>query len=174
MTHHSSEEYNLSTALRQGAIQNFVSFSFYIPLAIFIPVPLFIVHKQINTIYQFWIHTKLIKKLPFGLEYVLNTPSHHRIHHAVNIKYLDKNYGGTLIIFDRIFGTFVEEEEEPIYGISTKLDTWNIFVHQFYQFYEIYLVFLKTNGILNKFRVLLDFGPFYNFKVKNILQKKRY
>jgi sterol desaturase/sphingolipid hydroxylase (fatty acid hydroxylase superfamily) len=69
-------------------------------------------HSEINTLYQFWIHTQTIGKFPFILEYIFNTPSHHRVHHGCNPQYIDKNYGGTLIIFDRIFGTFEPEKEE--------------------------------------------------------------
>ena len=80
--------------------------------------------SSFDTLYQFWIHTRLIGKLG-PLEWVLNTPSHHRVHHGRNPKYLDKNYAGTLIIWDRMFGTFKEEEEEPVYGLTKPLDSWN-------------------------------------------------
>lgn len=126
VVHHQSEEYNLSVALRQGAFQKFGSFLFYLPLAFigFNPV-MFIVVSQFQTLYQFWIHTKTINRLPAPLEYVLNTPSHHRVHHGRNPKYIDKNHGGTLIIWDRLFGTFQAEEEEVVYGITKPLRTWN-------------------------------------------------
>ena len=126
VVHHQSEEYNLSVALRQGAFQKFGSFLFYLPLALlgFNPV-LFIVVSQFQTLYQFWIHTKTIKLLPAPIEYIFNTPSHHRVHHGRNPKYIDKNHGGTLIIWDRLFGTFQKEEEEVIYGITKPLNTWN-------------------------------------------------
>jgi len=126
VVHHQSEEYNLSVALRQGAFQKFGSFLFYLPLAFlgFNPV-LFIVISQFQTLYQFWIHTKTIKLLPAPFEYIFNTPSHHRVHHGRNPKYIDKNHGGTLIIWDRLFGTFQKEEEEVIYGITKPLNTWN-------------------------------------------------
>ncbi len=124
--HHQSEEYNLSVALRQGWIQSFFSASFYLPLALigFHPI-LFIIINQFQTLYQFWIHTKTINKLPAPFEYVFNTPSHHRVHHGVNPKYIDKNHGGTLIIFDRLFGTFQAEEEEVVYGITSQPKSWN-------------------------------------------------
>ncbi len=126
VVHHQSEEYNLSVALRQGWIQAFFSTSFYLPLAFlgFHPVA-FVVINQLQTLYQFWIHTKTIDKLPAPFEYVMNTPSHHRVHHGVNPKYIDRNHGGTLIIFDRIFGTFQAEEEEVVYGITTQPKSWN-------------------------------------------------
>lgn len=125
VVHHQSEEYNLSVALRQGWFQKFFSFIFYLPLAIvgFSPVQ-FLLVSSLVTLYQFWIHTKNINKMGV-LEYVLNTPSHHRVHHGVNPKYIDKNHAGTLIIWDRMFGTFQEEEEEPVYGITHPINTWD-------------------------------------------------
>ncbi len=126
VVHHQSEEYNLSVALRQGWVQNFFSNIFYLPLAIigFNPI-LFITINSFQTLYQFWIHTKTINRLPKPIEYVFNTPSHHRVHHGVNPKYIDRNHGGTLIIFDRIFGTFQAEEEEVVYGITQQPHSWN-------------------------------------------------
>lgn len=112
--HHSSEEFNFFTALRQGILFGYLVPIFYLPFAFFFPVKLFAAHKGINTLYQFWIHTKLIGKLPAPIEYIFvdsylnlkmahcqNTPSHHRAHHGRNPQYIDKNFGGTLIIFDR-------------------------------------------------------------------------
>ena len=126
IVHHQSEEYNLSVALRQSAFQGFVSMAFYFPLALvgFNPIS-FVTISAFQTLYQFWIHTKAIKKMPAWFEYIFNTPSHHRVHHGRNPKYIDKNHGGTLIIFDRIFGTFQEEEEEVIYGVTKPLASWN-------------------------------------------------
>ncbi|MCL4146500.1 UNVERIFIED_CONTAM: hypothetical protein GTU68_010450 [Idotea baltica] len=99
IVHHQSEEYNLSVALRQSSLQ--------------------------STLYQFWIHTKTIDKMPVWFEYIFNTPSHHRVHHGRNPKYIDRNHGGTLIIFDRLFGTFQAEEEEVVYGVTKNLNSWN-------------------------------------------------
>ncbi|MFN8260947.1 MAG: sterol desaturase family protein [Chitinophagales bacterium] len=132
VVHHQSEEYNLSVALRQSATQVFGSFWFYLPLAFvgFDPVS-FIIVAQIQTLYQFWIHTRLIDKMPAWFEFIFNTPSHHRVHHGVNPKYIDKNHGGTFIIYDRIFGTFQKEEEEVHYGITSQLKSWNIAVANF-------------------------------------------
>ncbi len=126
VVHHSSEEYNLPVALRQSALHGLMSWVFYIPLA-FIGVPwrMFVATNALNLVYQFWIHTRAVGKLsPLG-ELVLNTPSHHRVHHGVNPKYQDKNYAGVFIVFDRWFGTFVPEEEEPVYGITKPLKSWN-------------------------------------------------
>ncbi len=126
IVHHQSEEYNLSVALRQSSLQGFVSMIFYLPLAVigFNPVS-FVTINAFQTLYQFWIHTKTIHKLPAWIEFVFNTPSHHRVHHGRNPKYIDKNHGGTLIIFDRLFGTFQAEEEEVVYGVTKPLASWN-------------------------------------------------
>lgn len=126
VVHHSSEEYNLSVALRQSWFHNALAFILFLPLPFlgFDPA-VFFVAGAIHTLYQFWIHTKLIGKLPRWIEFWLNTPSHHRVHHGVNPKYIDKNHAGVLIIWDRLFGTFQAEEEEVVYGITTPLKSWN-------------------------------------------------
>lgn len=126
IVHHQSEDYNFSVALRQSSLQGFISMIFYLPLALvgFNPIA-FVTINAFQTLYQFWIHTKTINKLHPAVEYVFNTPSHHRVHHGRNPKYIDKNHGGTLIIFDRIFGTFQEEDEEVIYGVTKPLASWN-------------------------------------------------
>ena len=125
IVHHQSEEYNLAVALRQGAFQGAFSWVFYLPLALLgFPPLMFLTLSSANTLYQFWIHTRLVGKLG-PLEWVLNTPSHHRVHHGRNPKYIDKNHAGTLIIWDRMFGTFAGEEDEPVYGITTPLKSWN-------------------------------------------------
>ncbi len=123
--HHQSEEYNLSVALRQGSFQSFFSWMFYLPLALLgFPPLVFITCSALNTLYQFWIHTRLIGKLG-PIEWIFNTPSHHRVHHGRNPRYIDRNHAGTLIIWDRIFGTFVEETDEPVYGIVKPLRSVN-------------------------------------------------
>lgn len=126
VVHHQSEEYNLTVALRQAWIQGVFSSAFYLPLAFagFDPIA-FVTVSSFQTLYQFWIHTKAIDKMPKWFEYVFNTPSHHRVHHGVNPKYIDRNHGGTLILFDRIFGTFQVEEEEVVYGITAQPHSWN-------------------------------------------------
>lgn len=126
VVHHSSNQYNLSVAVRQSWFSGIAHWVFYLPVA-FLGFPLwaFVTMHGLNLIYQFWIHTKIVGKLPCVFEYVLNTPSHHRVHHGVNDQYLDKNYAGIFIIWDRIFGTFVEESEEVRYGITTPLTSYN-------------------------------------------------
>ncbi len=125
VVHHQSEEYNLAVALRQGALQGWFSWAFYLPLALLgFPPLMFLAVSSFNTLYQFWIHTRVIGRLG-PLEWVLNTPSNHRVHHGRNPKYIDRNHGGTLIVWDRLFGTYQGEEEEPAYGITTPLRSWN-------------------------------------------------
>ncbi len=125
IVHHSSEEFNLSVALRQGALQSLFSFPFYLPLAwLGFPPLVFLACSSFDTLYQFWIHTRAIGRLG-PLEWVLNTPSHHRVHHGCDAKYIDRNYAGTLIVWDRLFGSFQPEEEEPTYGITKPLRSWN-------------------------------------------------
>lgn len=126
--HHTSQHYNLSTALRQSWTSPFSArFIFRMPLFLIGFEPAMILFSAgVNLVYQFWIHTEAIGKLG-PLEWVLNTPSHHRVHHATNARYLDSNYAGALIIWDRWFGSFVEEEESdpPHYGIIRNLATYN-------------------------------------------------
>lgn len=123
--HHSSEEFNTAVGLRQSVFQGF-SFFFYLPMALVIPPSLFITHHQFNLLYQFWIHTEAVRTLG-PLEYIFNTPQHHRVHHGSNIWCLDKNYGGVLIIWDRLFGTFAGEkkDEEIIYGLVVNKPSFN-------------------------------------------------
>jgi alkylglycerol monooxygenase len=126
VVHHQSEEYNLSVALRQSSLQVVWTFGFSLPIAFlgFRTID-FALISALNTLYQFWIHTETIKKLPRWIELIFNTPSHHRVHHGRNPKYIDKNHAGFLIIWDKIFGTFQQEEERPIYGITKPIKSWN-------------------------------------------------
>jgi sterol desaturase/sphingolipid hydroxylase (fatty acid hydroxylase superfamily) len=125
VVHHQSEEYNLAVALRQSSFQGLFSFWFYLPMALlgFSPVMLATV-SSINLLYQFWVHTRLIRRLG-PLEWVFNAPAHHRVHHGRNPKYLDKNYAGVFIVWDRLYGTFQDEEEEVVYGVTEPLNDWN-------------------------------------------------
>jgi alkylglycerol monooxygenase len=129
VAHHQSEDYNLSTALRQTSTGFLLGWVFFLPLFLLgVPIEVYITVASINLIYQFWVHTEHVPKLGW-LEWILITPSNHRVHHAQNDHYLDRNYGGFFIIWDRLFGTFQEElEEEPcIYGIRGALHTFNPF-----------------------------------------------
>lgn len=125
IAHHQSEEFNLSVALRQGVFQGFFFNIFYLPLALLgFPPAVYVTCSAFNTLYQFWIHTRLIGKLG-PIEWIMNTPSHHRVHHGRDPKYIDRNHAGVFIIWDRLFGTFQEEEEEPNYGLVSPLQSWN-------------------------------------------------
>lgn len=120
--HHSGEDFNLATALRQGILQAWFSWMWFMPMTLFIPPTSFAVHRQLNTLYQFWIHTTLVGWLG-PLEYVLNTPSHHRMHHRPPG---NRNYAGVLIIWDRMFGTFeCEEEQIDFYGLAKQVKAFD-------------------------------------------------
>jgi len=125
--HHQSEEYNLSTALRQTSTGFLLSWIFYLPMAVFgVPLLVFVSVAALNLLYQFWVHTRHIPKLGW-FEWFFVTPSNHRAHHAQNALYMDRNYGGVFIIWDRLFGSFQEEDDnEPvIFGVTTPLASWN-------------------------------------------------
>jgi alkylglycerol monooxygenase len=127
VVHHQSEDYNLSTALRQTSSGPILGWIFYVPMALLgYPVEVFAALALIDLLYQFWVHTQQIDKLGW-LDRVFVTPSNHRVHHGVNDIYLDKNYGGILILWDRLFGSFIEErEQEPVvYGTRSPLRSWN-------------------------------------------------
>jgi sterol desaturase/sphingolipid hydroxylase (fatty acid hydroxylase superfamily) len=127
--HHQSEEYNLSTALRQTSTGFLFGWIFYLPLFVIgFPLEVLVTVNAANLIYQFWVHTRLIGRLG-PLEQVLMTPSHHRVHHAQNERYIDKNYGGMFIVWDRLFGTYEpESDDEPvIFGVRKPLVSWNPF-----------------------------------------------
>jgi sterol desaturase/sphingolipid hydroxylase (fatty acid hydroxylase superfamily) len=159
--HHSSQHFNLSTALRQPVTGAFTpGFVFRVPLFLMgFPVPMLAFVHGLNLVYQFWIHTEAIGRCPAWFEAVFNTPSHHRVHHATNARYLDSNYAGVFIIWDRLFGTFVSEDtaERPRYGIVRNLATFNplrIAAHEWF----------AVAGDLRKARSLRDaagfvFGP---------------
>lgn len=127
VAHHQSEEYNLTTALRQTSMSFLLSWLFYIPCFLLgMPSDVFVTVASLNLIYQFWVHTRFIPELG-PLEYIFVTPSNHRVHHARNPVYIDKNYGGVFIIWDRLFSTYTPERQDvPVdYGIASGLDSWN-------------------------------------------------
>ncbi|MEY4890115.1 MAG: hypothetical protein RIQ75_1245 [Pseudomonadota bacterium] len=130
VVHHSSEEYNLAVALRQGWTKHFTgTMLFKIPLVLVGFDPVMVTFCGVlNATYQFMLHTETVNKLPRWVEFIFNTPSHHRVHHANNPRYLDANYAGTFIIWDRLFGSFVAEDdsEKPVYGLVKNLKTFNI------------------------------------------------
>ena len=134
VNHHSSQRYNLSTALRQPWTP-WTHLLFYPGWALVGVRPWMILAAGgIDLIYQFWVHTEVIDRLAPPIEFVFNTPSHHRVHHGSNPDYLDRNYGGILIVFDRIFGTFEPERERVRYGLTTNISTYNPFRIAFHEY----------------------------------------
>ncbi|SNS70858.1 Sterol desaturase/sphingolipid hydroxylase, fatty acid hydroxylase superfamily [Ekhidna lutea] len=155
VVHHQSEDYNLSVALRQSSFGGVFSMLFYLPLALMgFSAYAFLTVKGLNLIYQFWIHTEAIEKLPRWFEYVFNTPSHHRVHHGRNPKYIDRNHAGTLMIWDRMFGTFQAEEEKPTYGVTKPTNTWNPVWANVLPIVDMTNQVKATPGFWNKVKVL--------------------
>ena len=125
VVHHQSQEYNLSTALRQTSSGALLGWIFYLPMAIAgIPPEVFVVAAVVNLLYQYWIHTEQVGSLGW-FDRWFGSPSNHRVHHAVNDRYIDRNYGGITMLWDRLFGTFVEESESCVYGTRAPLDSWD-------------------------------------------------
>ncbi|NNC95183.1 MAG: sterol desaturase family protein [Chitinophagales bacterium] len=157
VTHHSSEQYNFAVSFRLSWVQQ-IKVIFFLPVAAmgFDPIVFFICH-QVAVLYQFWLHTELIKKTPKVIEYIFTTPSHHRVHHGRNPKYLDRNYGSTFIIWDRIFGTFTPEEERPDYGITNQPKGFNPVYLVFHEFIDIVNDMKKPKSWKNKIK--LAFAP---------------
>ncbi|MEQ9097770.1 MAG: sterol desaturase family protein [Imperialibacter sp.] len=156
VVHHQSEDYNFSVALRQGSFQVFWTFFFYLPLAIIgVDTLTFVLIAALNTVYQFWIHTETIGKLGW-FEYIFNTPSHHRVHHGRDPKYIDKNHGGTFIIWDRLFGTFQEEEERPTYGITKPVNTWNPIKANLQHYIDMAGQLKKVRSLSDGLRILFN------------------
>ena len=152
VTHHSSERYNLSTALRQPWSSAMMSW-------VFLPMPLLgfplkrtMRAAQLNLLYQYWVHTEAVDRLPAAAEAVLNTPSHHRVHHGSNPQYLDKNYGGILIIWDKLFGTFEPEVRTVRYGLTKNIDTYNPLLIGYHEFLDIARDASRAKGLRSKLR----------------------
>lgn len=157
VAHHQSEDYNLSTALRQTGTGFFLTWVFYIPLFLIgVPSFVFVSVASINLIYQFWVHTEHVPKLGW-FELVFVSPSNHRVHHAQNEEYIDKNYGGVFIIWDRIFGTFKAEEENIpcVYGIRGPLKTFNPVWANFHIYVKMFKEIINTKNIKDKLYVLV-------------------
>lgn len=133
VTHHSSRRYNLSVALRQSWTTTLLA-GFFAPLPLLgVPLEVLLIVKVLSSVYQFWLHTEVIGKLPRWFEWVFNTPSHHRVHHGSNPRYLDRNYGGTLIVWDRAFGTFEPEGEPVVYGLTKNVSSHGVLHINFHE-----------------------------------------
>lgn len=157
VTHHSSPNYNFAVSFRLSWVQQ-LKIVFFMPVALlgFHPV-VFYICNQFAVLYQFWLHTELIRKMPRWFEYVFVTPSHHRVHHGSNPQYIDKNYGAFFIIWDRMFGTYEPEVEQAIYGITKPVDSHNPVTLVFHEYVDIYHD-LKTARSLRDVNQIL-WGP---------------
>jgi len=156
VVHHSSQRYNLSTALRQTWTGSFCSFLFWLwlPIVGFAPVAIMTM-KAISLLYQFWIHTELLRSMgPF--EKIFNTPSHHRVHHGSNPRYIDRNHGGTLILWDKLFGTFEPENpaDPPRFGLTHNINTYNPVRIAFHEWAEMFCDSWNAPGWGNKLRYI--------------------
>ena len=155
VAHHQSEDYNLSTALRQTSI-DFYGFAFYLPFFFLgFPAETLFTVVSLNLIYQFWVHTEHVPKLG-PIEWLFVTPSNHRVHHARNKIYVDRNYGGVFILWDRIFGSFQEEltEEPVLFGLRKPLNSWNPVWANVHVYWRLALDFVSMPGIANKLKLL--------------------
>lgn len=152
--HHSSENYNFSVSFRLSWLQNIKIF-FFLPVALlgFHPFVIFVC-SQLGVLYQFWLHTQLIGKLHPAIEYIITTPSHHRVHHGTNPEYIDKNFAPTFIIFDRMFGTFQEEKETVRYGITKPVRSYNPFYLNFHEIIDIMRDVRKAKTWNDRIRLL--------------------
>lgn len=168
VVHHSAEHYNLTVAFRQSWVQHFKTV-FFIPVALmgFHPV-IFLVASQLSTLYQFWVHTEAIGKLPSFFEKYFGTPSNHRVHHGSQEKYLDKNFGATFMIWDHLFGTFQYEEEKPIYGLTTPIENKsNPFVLNFHEYRDMLKDVQQSDGLREcLFFIFASPGKIYRHKLK--------
>ncbi len=157
VVHHQSEDYNLSTALRQPSSDWLVGWLFYLPLAVLgVPPLVFVVVGLIDLLYQYWVHTQQIGKLGWFDRWFC-APSNHRVHHAVNQRYLDKNYGGILIVWDRLFGSFAEEDpaEPCVYGTRAPLRSWNPLWANLHTYSDLCFDAWRAKNWVDKLRVFL-------------------
>jgi sterol desaturase/sphingolipid hydroxylase (fatty acid hydroxylase superfamily) len=160
IVHHSNTEYNYSVALRQSFIEGFYTWIFYLPLAFFgVPWELFVSAYTLSIIWQFFVHTRMVKRIGL-LEKVLVGPAHHRVHHARNEHYLDKNYGGLFIVWDKMFGTFQEEVEEPEYGITVPLENGNLLWTNLHQHAHMLKLWRHADGWREKMQVVFGWPSF--------------
>ncbi|MGI9232593.1 MAG: sterol desaturase family protein [Woeseiaceae bacterium] len=154
--HHSSPHFNISVAYRFGPMDDLWPVFFHLPLVLigFNPFVVFFAEMFVQ-LYQTVLHTETIGKLPRPVEAIMNTPSHHRVHHGSNDKYIDKNYAGIFIVWDRLFGTFAEEKETVVYGITRPVDSVNPFVVFFHGLARLGQQVAKTKGLQNKLALLI-------------------
>jgi alkylglycerol monooxygenase len=155
VVHHQSQHYNLSTALRQSSSTVFLSWIFYLPLAILGVSPkLFAILVAVDLLYQFWVHTEYVGKLGW-FDRIFCSPSNHRVHHAINDQYLDRNYGGILMVWDHCFGTFQEETHPCVYGTRSPLQSCNPFWSNAEVYWSLLKASLQTRRWTDKLRLWL-------------------
>jgi sterol desaturase/sphingolipid hydroxylase (fatty acid hydroxylase superfamily) len=157
VSHHSSVHLNFGTALRQGVGERIHKYIFWIwlPLVGFDPLMIYTM-MAVNLIYQFWTHTELVHKLPKPIEWFFNTPSHHRVHHASQARYLDRNHAGILIIWDKMFGSFSEEKDydKPHYGLTKNLDSYNPVYVATHEYGAIWRDVKRADKFMDKLRYI--------------------
>ncbi len=156
VVHHQSETYDFTVSLRQGVLATWITYAFYLPLALLVDAQVFLVVHAAYQVYQFFVHTRLVPRLG-PLEWVLATPMHHRIHHGCERRWLDRNYGGFFILFDRCLGTFAREEREPAYGVPGRFEIASPLVANTYMFARL----AAASGMVKSPRAWLRlwFGP---------------
>ena len=154
--HHNGEVMNFTTAMRQSLLNAFVGvFVFYLPpVWLGIPPAVVLFLLAVDLAYQYFVHTEAIGRLPRGFEYVFDTPSNHRAHHGRNPRYIDRNYGGVLIIFDRLFGTYVEETEPVDYGITQQIRSTNFLVLNLHEFVDMWRDVFAPGPVLQRLKHL--------------------
>lgn len=171
--HHSSVKYNYGTALRQGVGERIHKFIFWlwIPLLGFDALMIFTM-MGLNLVYQFFVHTDLVYKLPAWFESIFNTPSHHRVHHASNNRYLDRNHAGVLIIWDTFFGTFSEEKEneKPVYGLTSNIETYNPFLVATHEYSAIIKDVMRAKSWKDKLKYIF-YSPGWSHDGKDLRAK---
>ena len=155
VVHHHGEDYNLATALRQTSTGFLWKWIFFLPMIIVgIPAEVFVSVAGVNLVYQFWVHTRHIGHLGW-IEKIFVTPMNHRVHHAKNKEYIDANYGGVFILWDRFFGTYIPERSDikPVYGTVSKLNSWNPIWANFQVFYQMLQDTINTKKMSDKFKI---------------------
>lgn len=172
VVHHTSEEFNYTAGTRITIFQAVVRTAFWsvLPLIGF-PAPMITTMLIVHGLYPFFTHTQVIGKLGI-LEYILVTPSHHRVHHASNEAYLDKNFGDMFIIWDKLFGTFAEEKEEPVYGLTKQLDSYSFLWQHFHFLVEIWYSAQQKKGIAAKLKVIFGSPADFDPTVRRIVEKR--
>ncbi len=172
IVHHQSEDYNFTTGTRVTIFQAAVRTCFWAILPIIgFSAPMISIILIIHGVYPFFTHTRTINRLGW-LEYIFVTPSHHRVHHATNEQYLDKNYGNVFIFWDKIFGTYQEEKEEPVYGLTKQLESHSFLWQHFHYVFELAYAIKRANGLREKMRILFGRPEIVDPQIRAILERK--